>query len=349
MSEQETAFTFFFGAHDPLSNWHPARFVVKGISFCSNEQFMMYCKAMLFGDHDNAAKILAASEPKEQKALGRQVRGFDEAVWSKRRERFVYGGALAKFSSNPLLACRLLETDGTELVEASPYDRIWGVGLAADDPRILDRTQWRGENLLGKVLMQVREVLKADFPDGLVASAQRQAVCLQLQEWQSALWETLYPVGCSTPKDARLREHAQATYMVSVKAREIIFGRDAACHEVDTVLWSDFSDLFKDRNGYRPRCAMTRASVLQWFDEDAKAHPAGSEPPAEPRQLGAHERQIQAQLAGFGLKMAYLPGADPAQYFVPPFSAGWVVVAEDGKPVAPALVPADARALACYF
>lgn len=78
--------TFFFGAEDPLSNWHPATFVVNGTEFCNNEQFMMYCKARLFGDEAIAQKILAAKSPKEHKALGRQVRGFDEAVWVEKEK-----------------------------------------------------------------------------------------------------------------------------------------------------------------------------------------------------------------------------------------------------------------------
>lgn len=115
--------TFFFGAENALSNWHPAVFVCKGITFNNSEQFMMYCKAKLFQDHDTAQRILQAKTPKEQKALGRQVRNFNQDIWDKHCEA----------------------TGDSELVEASPYDRIWGVGLTASDPRIQDKTQWQGQ------------------------------------------------------------------------------------------------------------------------------------------------------------------------------------------------------------
>ena len=151
--------TFFFGAENPLSNWHPAKFVVNGVQFSNNEQFMMYCKAKLFGDEETASEILKATTPREHKALGRQVRGFDEARWNEKRELYVTKGCYAKFSQNPEMLKFLLETEGTELVEASPYDRIWGVGLAANNPAIHDKSKWLGQNLLGKCLMQVRTQL----------------------------------------------------------------------------------------------------------------------------------------------------------------------------------------------
>lgn len=148
--------TFFFGAENPLSNWHPASFVVNNVRFLNNEQFMMYCKAKLFGDEEIAFRIINATTPREQKALGRQVRGFDEAKWDEKRELYVQKGCQAKFSQNPEMLKFLLETVGTELVEASPYDRIWGVGLAANNPLIYDKSKWLGLNLLGKCLMEVR-------------------------------------------------------------------------------------------------------------------------------------------------------------------------------------------------
>lgn len=148
--------TLFFGAENPLSNWHPAKFTVNGVEFCNNEQFMMFCKAKLFGDEDCARKILLAKTPREQKALGRQVGGFDEAVWMSKCEHYVFVGSLAKFQQNPLMGDYLIGTGESELVEASRYDCIWGVGLSADDPRIYDKSKWKGENKLGKVQMRVR-------------------------------------------------------------------------------------------------------------------------------------------------------------------------------------------------
>ena len=120
---------------------------------------MMYAKALLFGDRDTAARILAAETPREQQAIGREVRAFDEAVWTLFREGVVYAGNYARFSQNPDQRELLLATRGTTLVEASPHDRVWGIGLAADDPRAQDRFQWLGLNLLGDALTRVREAL----------------------------------------------------------------------------------------------------------------------------------------------------------------------------------------------
>lgn len=122
---------------------------------------MMHGKALLFEDADTAAKILAAPHPREHKALGRKVTPFDDKVWKRSREQIVYTGSHAKFTQNPALLEQLLATRGTTLVEASPYDKIWGIGLAAKDSRAQDPTQWRGLNLLGKILTKLRDELIA--------------------------------------------------------------------------------------------------------------------------------------------------------------------------------------------
>lgn len=149
----------FFSEKDLFSNWFRCRFTVKGVTFNCVEQAMMYSKARLFGDVACAERILAAEHPRDQKRLGREVQGFDEALWIDRRVPIVRALCLAKFSQNPHLADALLSTDNLTLVEASPYDEIWGVKLAANDLRILDRRNWRGLNLLGEVLGQVRDEL----------------------------------------------------------------------------------------------------------------------------------------------------------------------------------------------
>lgn len=110
----------------------------------------------MFGDEENALKILSAKTAREHKALGRQVKGFIESMWKEKREIYVRIGCHAKFSQNPDLLKFLLDTKGTELVEASPFDKIWGVGLAASDKRIHDKANWIGMNLLGNILMNVR-------------------------------------------------------------------------------------------------------------------------------------------------------------------------------------------------
>lgn len=161
METQPRRFTFFWRSGSPFSQWHASEFEVEGKRFGCAEQYMMYGKAVLFGDAETGARILEASTPKQHKALGRQVRGFDGARWERERERIVYEGNHAKFTQNEELRRALLATRGTELVEASPLDRIWGVGLGEADPRIQDPATWRGLNLLGKVLTRLREDLLA--------------------------------------------------------------------------------------------------------------------------------------------------------------------------------------------
>ncbi len=151
------AFTFFWKHR--LSQWHRAAFTVGGVTFQYAEQHMMYAKAVLFGDRETAARILAADTPREHQALGRQVRGFDEGVWALFREGVVFAGNFARFSQNADQRELLFATRGTTLAEASPHDRVWGIGLAADDPRAQDRSQWLGLNLLGEALTRVREAL----------------------------------------------------------------------------------------------------------------------------------------------------------------------------------------------
>ena len=132
-------FTFFWKTESPFSQWYPAVFIIEGRRFNCAEQYMMYRKAILFEDHDMAEKILAAASPRAQKSLGRNVRHFVESIWDEASWEIVMTGNRAKFAQNEQLKKSLLATSGTTLVEASPYNRIWGVGLAADDPRIKNR------------------------------------------------------------------------------------------------------------------------------------------------------------------------------------------------------------------
>lgn len=155
--------TIFFSEKDQFSNWYISEFEVKGVRFNCVEQFMMYCKAKLFGDELTADKIMSADHPREQKALGRGVAGYNDDVWCERRVRIVTHGCYAKFSQCSTLRDALLATGDTVLIEASPYDRIWGVGLAEHDPRVLDPRQWKGQNLLGLALTEAREKLVADL------------------------------------------------------------------------------------------------------------------------------------------------------------------------------------------
>ncbi|MEN1988308.1 NADAR family protein [Paenibacillus hubeiensis] len=157
--ESKEKFTFFWRTASPFSQWHPARFTVNGTSYSSAEQYMMHQKALLFGDQAIADNIMKANSPSVQKKLGRQVAGFDQAVWEEHCRRIVYEGNYAKFTQDEQLLKALLDTKGTTLVEASPDDRIWGVGLAEEDPRIRNRSTWRGSNWLGEILTRLREEL----------------------------------------------------------------------------------------------------------------------------------------------------------------------------------------------
>ncbi|MGA5822056.1 NADAR family protein [Kitasatospora sp. NPDC094028] len=139
-----------------LSQWWPGRFTVDGVDYASAEHWMMAGKARMFDDHATAERILAARTPAEAKKLGRLVRGFDDATWEAGRFELVVEGNVAKFRQDEDLLGYLLGTGSRVLVEASPLDRIWGIGLAADDIRAQQPDEWRGLNLLGFALMEAR-------------------------------------------------------------------------------------------------------------------------------------------------------------------------------------------------
>lgn len=159
----ETATMVLFW-HPPAvyGQWTDSEFTVDGVTYSCAEQFMMAEKARLFGDEAVRAQILASSSPKEHKALGRRVAGFGHAVWERACLDIVVRGNRAKFTQNPEMRAALLATGDKLMAEASPLDKIWGIGLRADDPRAHDRATWLGQNLLGEALMRVRNELRAD-------------------------------------------------------------------------------------------------------------------------------------------------------------------------------------------
>ncbi|MFG3253733.1 NADAR family protein [Streptomyces sp. NPDC048172] len=162
-------FLFFWG-HRPrrdgspgagcLSQWWPAEFTEDGHVFASAEHYMMAHKAWLFGNDDIAERVLAAPHPAQAKKLGREVRGFDEATWDAHRYEIVVAASRAKFGQNSGIRDFLLTTGERVLVEASPLDRVWGIGLAADDENAARPDRWRGLNLLGFALMEARAQLR---------------------------------------------------------------------------------------------------------------------------------------------------------------------------------------------
>lgn len=143
-----------------LSNWFLSEFTVGGITFSSMEQYMMYEKAILFKDQTTAEKILQTDDVAKIKALGRTVQNFDDKVWAKEREEIVYNGVLEKFRQNPELAEKLEKTGEEIIAECAVKDRIWGIGLSMKDESRLSVDKWRGQNLLGKILMRVRENIR---------------------------------------------------------------------------------------------------------------------------------------------------------------------------------------------
>ena len=142
-----------------FSQWWPATFTVDGVDYASAEHFMMAAKARLFGDDAAVAEILAASHPAEAKALGRKVRGYADDVWARHRFGLVVEGNVAKFGQHADLRDFLLGTGDRVIVEASPRDRIWGIGLGAGNERAANPEEWRGMNLLGFALMEARQRL----------------------------------------------------------------------------------------------------------------------------------------------------------------------------------------------
>ncbi|MBR8743129.1 NADAR family protein [Nocardiopsis sp. MG754419] len=160
-----------FWSHEPSSNgisasclsqWWPAEFRVDGATHSTAEHFMMIEKARLFGDSETATRIAAAGHPKEAKELGRQVRDFDEQTWERERFEIAVRGNVAKFGQNEELLRYLLGTKERVLVEASPRDRVWGIGIGRDDENAERPKYWRGRNLLGFALMEARSRLGAE-------------------------------------------------------------------------------------------------------------------------------------------------------------------------------------------
>ncbi|MFR9726445.1 NADAR family protein [Streptomyces sp. MS19] len=142
-----------------LGQWWEGEFTEGGHVFRTAEHYMMAHKAWLFGDTEIADRIRAAGHPREVKRLGRQVRGFSEEVWREHRTGIVTRGNLAKFGGSPELRDYLVGTRDRVLVEASPLDRIWGIGLGARNEDAMHPSRWRGQNLLGFALMAVRDTL----------------------------------------------------------------------------------------------------------------------------------------------------------------------------------------------
>lgn len=148
-------FTFFWNG--PFSQWSKSTFAINGIVYNCAEQYMMAQKALIFRDQEIYDLIMKSDSPREQKKLGRKVRNFVESTWDKESWRVVYRGNKEKFRQNFDLYCLLKDTAGTTIVEASPYDTIWGIGLDKEDPLAQERKTWKGQNRLGQILTSLRD------------------------------------------------------------------------------------------------------------------------------------------------------------------------------------------------
>lgn len=152
----------FWGSASPFSQWYKCKFTVlfkseykkdTNVTFVNAGQWMMFRKAQTFGDLDQADKILKEKSPKKVKQMGRRIKYFDEKQWDVEKYDIVRQGNIYKFSQNPDLKKVILATKNKYIIEASPYDRIWGVGLGSKNKNIYDTDKWKEQNLLGKAIM----------------------------------------------------------------------------------------------------------------------------------------------------------------------------------------------------
>lgn len=142
-----------------FSQWYDSPFEVEGVKYPTAEHYMMYHKAKLFSDLSAVNQLLDSVDPGKAKAIGRTVNGFDQTIWEKHRMGIAVSGNVAKFSSNPALKEFLIRTGKRILVEASPVDKIWGIGLEEKNPSSTNPYDWKGENLLGFALMEARDLI----------------------------------------------------------------------------------------------------------------------------------------------------------------------------------------------
>ena len=168
MSSNET-FTFF-SKGSPFSNFYPAKISIKGGTFTCTEQYYMAAKAACFGDMETLTAIMATDKPFEQKKLGRLVKGFDPAIWDRLSRDVMFRANFAKYTQHRGLMQKLFDTGDTTIVEASPWDKLWGIGLEASDPRAKSRETWLGKNWLGEVLTELRNGLESMYNEGYGAA-----------------------------------------------------------------------------------------------------------------------------------------------------------------------------------
>jgi len=182
MTRTKDDYVFFWkigGNNEWGSQWYPSPFTAPiefpdhpksepvSVTFPTAEHWMMTRKALLFGDSKVARDVIAIKGSRNPdcvkvKGMGRKVHPFDEEVWVKEREKIVLEGTVLKFRQNPDLRSKLDATGDKIIVEASPLDKIWGIGLAEKSALEKGEKAWRGLNLLGKALMKARTILREE-------------------------------------------------------------------------------------------------------------------------------------------------------------------------------------------
>uniref|UniRef100_A0AC35TVW6 DUF1768 domain-containing protein n=1 Tax=Rhabditophanes sp. KR3021 TaxID=114890 RepID=A0AC35TVW6_9BILA len=159
-NEEGDAFVCFYSSKSVFSNHHLSSFVIHDVEFNCSEQYFIYKKARTFKDKKAARKILKETNPVKQKQLGRQVQNFDKVIWDEKGYHYMKKALKAKFGQSRQMKRILLSTEDATLVECAPRDRLWGIGYGIDNPNRLNKASWRGKNLLGKALMEVRASLR---------------------------------------------------------------------------------------------------------------------------------------------------------------------------------------------
>ncbi|XP_061182107.1 uncharacterized protein LOC133190468 [Saccostrea echinata] len=159
LPDEREQYEYFWRSHSVYSQWYMTEFEVDGLKYNCAEQYMMHQKAELMKDKDSAEIIMALDQPREMKEQGRYVKNFNQELWDKNCRNIVEKGNMAKFSQDKELKDILFSTYPRTLVEASPMDKIWGIGLAKEDRRAWNKQTWKGQNLLGEILTKVRDTL----------------------------------------------------------------------------------------------------------------------------------------------------------------------------------------------
>ena len=156
-------YTFYWGSNSPFSNFYTGddtKFTIDGTTYSCGEQYFQHTKAKVFGDNETASHILKETNPANMKRLGKQVKGYKQSKWLEVAPELIQRGTEEKFRQNPRLLQFLLETKDTTLVEATSKDLIWGCGVDFHSKNLSDQSTWKGQNLMGKILVEARKNLK---------------------------------------------------------------------------------------------------------------------------------------------------------------------------------------------